>query len=163
MHGTMNIKFLEEVMMCAFFQMFRFEWWEYKEHHINSWYTVIPWLMLSWLTLLCTCVMCLQTPYSKPSVQIHTYGWYWGVFEFAEPPWIGSHTRPSRWNSEASAIEEAKNAEEPAAEPKEQTMALMSLTGGLGLIKLPFRCADIYSSEQWAATSREGCIRMLAC
>jgi hypothetical protein len=34
---------------------------------------------------------------------------------------------------------------------------------GLGLIELAFRCEDIYPIEQWAATSREKCIRMLAC
>jgi hypothetical protein len=41
-------------------------------------------------------------------------------------------------------------------------MTTLSLTWGLGLIELAFRCDDIYSSEQWAATGREGCMRFLA-
>lgn len=124
---------------------------------------MIPWLVLSWLTLLRTCVMCLQTQCSKPSVQIHTYDWYWRCLWVPELPWTGSRTRPSSWNSEASAVEEAKNAEEPAPEPKERTMAVVSLTWELGLIELAFRCEGIYSSEQWTATNRECCMRMLAC
>ena len=62
-----------------------------------------------------------------------------------------------------SAAEEAKNADEPEPEPKERTMAYLSLTWGLGLIDLAFRYENIYSSEQWAATSREECMRMLVC
>jgi len=118
--------------------------------------------VLSWLTLLRTCVTCLQTQCSKPSVQIHAYDWYWRCLWVPELPWTGSRTRPSCWNLDASAVEETKNAEEPAPEPKERTMAVVSLAWGLGLIKLAFRCEDIYSSEQWT-TSREGCMRMLAC
>jgi hypothetical protein len=44
-----------------------------------------------------------------------------------------------------STVEEAMNAEEPAPEPQERTMAPLSLTWGLSLA---FRCEDIYSSEQ---------------
>jgi hypothetical protein len=42
-------------------------------------------------------------------------------------------------------------------------VALVSLTWELGLIELAFRCEGIYWSEQWKATGRECCLRMLAC